>query len=102
MARPSCPMCGDPFSVVKVSRFYRSHYFLCRDGMPGEQPLTEFLAPPRLSSLPGLYLGIAALIGTLLWLGSGFSLFCLALSLCLGTAVEVVLHCDQLQGIEHY
>ncbi|HLH24065.1 MAG TPA: hypothetical protein VK066_16205 [Chloroflexota bacterium] len=60
------------------------------------------LAPPHLSEIPGRYIALAGLVGVLLWLASGLTLLCLALPLCIGTVVEVVLGGDQLQLLHCY
>jgi hypothetical protein len=95
-------LCGDTYSVVQVSRLYRAQYAFPDAPLPEQPPLWELVAPPRLPAAPGRYLGLAALIGALLWVVSGFTLLCLALPLCVGAAIEGVLHWEQVQELDGY
>jgi hypothetical protein len=102
MARPACPLCADAYSVVKISRLHRTQPVFPEPETPEQPLLPDSVAPPGRPAAPGKYLGLAAVIGVLLWVASGFTLLCLALALCIGASLEAALHWDQVQALDAY
>jgi hypothetical protein len=89
MARPPCPACGDNFSVAGVSSLYRSRSMMRSDGKDGGLVSAQILAPPPLAHVTGRLVCVAAGMGGLLCLVTGFTLVWLWFGLCVGVLLEV-------------
>jgi hypothetical protein len=89
MARPPCPACGDNFSVAGVRSLYRSRSLMRSHGKDGGLASAQILAPPPLTRVSGRWVCVAAGMGGLLCLITGFTLVWLWLGLCMGVLLEV-------------
>jgi hypothetical protein len=86
MARPNCPICHDHFTVGRLSVLSSELW---------EEP--DIWISPYTASAVGRWALLAALIGGLLWLASGFAVVWPSLALCVGVLVEVVTYWDRQQ-----
>jgi len=92
MARPNCPICQDHVTVGRLSALSSELW---------DEP--DIWVSPYTASAVGRWALLAALIGGLLWLASGFAAVWPSLALCVGVLVEVVTYWDrqQLQEADH-
>ncbi len=81
MARPNCPLCGDSFSVVKVSSLVRRPYL----------PHAAIWDPPMAPGGLGRYVLPSAVAALVLYMCTGPALLCAVLVLCAGVIAELVM-----------
>ena len=92
MARPSCPLCGDSFSVVKVSSLARRPYL----------PHAAAWDPPAAPGGTGRYVLLSAVAALGLYICTGRALLCSVLALCLGVIAELVVAWDRADAYDAY
>jgi ferric-dicitrate binding protein FerR (iron transport regulator) len=97
MARPYCPLCQDNLSVVPVRAVYQ-YQMQESEAESDTEPSTSPFRPPEQLSPPGRYAIAAAVAGLCVWLVSGFTFLCLAISLCLGIFVEFIAYLDSMDA----
>jgi hypothetical protein len=62
------------------------------------EPSTSPFQPPEQLASPGRYAIAATIAGICIWLVSGFTFLCLAISLCLGIFVEFIAYLDSIDA----
>jgi hypothetical protein len=92
MARPSCPLCGDSFSVVKLRSLAR------RPALPH----AAAWAPPAAPGSLGRYLVLSVVAALGLYVCTGGALLCSVLALCAGVMAELVSAWDRADAYEAY
>ena len=102
MARPACPLCRDNFSVAKVSALCRSRMALETSTTADGPSLAELLAPPASHAGAGRALAVAATVGVLLCVVTGFAFVWLCVALGLGVFAETLNYWNHLQAQEDY
>jgi hypothetical protein len=97
MARPHCPLCQDNLSVVPVRAVYQ-YQMQQSEADADAEPSPSPFQPPVEPTPPGRYAIAAAVAGICLWLVSGFTFLCLAISLCLGIFIEFIAYLDSMDA----
>jgi hypothetical protein len=92
MARPSCPLCGDSWSVVKVTSLARRP----------DLPHGTVWDPPRAPGGLGRYVLTSAVAALVLYVGTGGALLCSVLALCAGVIAELVMAWERADTYEAY
>ena len=97
MARPHCPLCHDNLSVVPVRAVYQCH-LQEQKGDNDAEPSTSPFQPPAQFAPPGRYAIGATVAGMCIWVASGFTFLCLAMSICLGIFLEFIAYLDSIDA----
>ncbi len=79
MPRPACPLCGDHFSVVRVSALYRH-------ASPADAACWQ---PPPAPAIVHRWSVTAIGVGLVVFAATGFAVFWLCLALCGAVLVEL-------------